>query len=321
MKKKSSLEEMNRSELLAEVRKLRRQLRLLDAIKAERAQVVDTLRDSEEKCRILLDESSDPIFMIQVDGLYRYVNMAFADSVGKKLNKIIGKSIWDVFPGNDADNLFTIVKWVIENQETKVMETRVPQKDGDHYYISTAKPVFNEHNEVVSVICTSKEITERKKIEDELRYIISHDTLTGMYNRHFFQTELRRIQHSRQFPVSIVLIELNKLKATNDQYGRKTGDAILIKMGAILKKTFRTEEIIARIGEDEFAVLLPETGETELLDIIARLNKDIDKEQDPLLKLTLGSATAKEKDSLIDLMRQSENQLFQNKTALQSRSS
>ncbi len=315
MKKKSPLEEMNRNELLAEVRKLRRQLRFLDAAKAECAQAVDTLRDSEEKCRILLDESSDPIFMVRADGTCIYANKVFADSVGKRLNKIIGKRVRELFRKDEVHHLPAIVKWVIESQETKVMDIRVPQKDGDHFYISTAKPIFNEKNEVVFVICSSKEITERKRIEDELRYIISHDTLTGLYNRHFFQTELQRIQNSRQFPVSIVMIDVDNLEAANDRYGRKTGDAILIKLGTVLKDTFRTEEIIARIGGDEFAILLPETGEAEISDIIARLNRDIEKEQDPLLKLSLGSATAKEGDSLTDLMEQAENRLFQNKNS------
>jgi diguanylate cyclase (GGDEF)-like protein/PAS domain S-box-containing protein len=320
MKKKSPLEEMNKTELLAEVRKLRRQLKLMDTAKVELQKAVDSIRENGENYRVLLEESNDPVFMISPDGIYRYANAAFAESVGKRLNKIIGKRIWDVFPEKDANNRFTIVKWVVENEETKVMDVRISQKDGDHYYISTAKPVFDDNHEVTSVICFSKEITERKKIEDELRYVISHDSLTGLYNRHFFQTELQRIQHSRLFPVSIVMIDLDKLKDTNDRYGQKTGDGVLIKVGALLKKTFRTEEIIARIGGDEFAVLLPETEETELLDIISRLNGDIKKEQDPLLKFSLGSATAKEGDSLTDLMQQAEAQLFQNKSSQQKRS-
>ena len=315
MKKKPSLEEMKRSELLAEARKLRRQLKLSDGAKAELQQTVDSLRESGENYRVLLEESSDPIFMISPDGIYRYANAAFAESVGKRLNKIIGRRIWDVFPEKDANNRFAIVKWVIENEETKVMDVRVSQKDGEYYYISTAKPVFNDDHKMIAVICTSKDITERKKIEGELRYVVSHDSLTGLYNRHFFLTELQRIQHSRLFPISIVMIDLDKLKDTNERFGQKTGDEMLRKTGAILKKTFRTEEIIARIGGDEFAVILPQTGETGLSDIISRLSKDIEKEQDPLLHLSLGSGTAKEGDSLTDLIQQVEAQIFQNKAS------
>jgi diguanylate cyclase (GGDEF)-like protein len=186
------------------------------------------------------------------------------------------------------------------------MDTRVRQKDGDHFYISTAKPIFDKENDLVAIVCVSKEITYRKKIEDELRYIISHDTLTGLYNRHFFQTELQRLQHGRQFPVSVVMLDVDRLDTINHKYGRKTGDAILVKVGAILKVAFRMEEIIARIGDDEFAVLLPKTGERQLADIVSRLKKDIDKAQDPLLKLTLSTATAKEGDLLTEIMKQTE---------------
>lgn len=314
MKKRSSLVSMNRSELLMEVRKLRRQLKSLDAAKSKRTTAVE-IDPKEENYRILLNESSDPTFIVQADGTCVYANKVFADCVGRKLNRIIGRRIWELFGEKEA-NLPAIVKWVIENQETKVMDTRVAQKDDVHYYISTANPVFNKENDLAAIICISKEITSRKRIEDELRYIISHDTLTGLYNRNFFQTELQRIQHSRQFPVSVIMLDVDRLDTLNHQYGRKTGDAILVKVGTILKETFRTEEIIARIGGDEFAVLLPETGETELSDIVARLNKDIDKAQDPLLKLTLSLATAKEGDSLTELMEQAENRLFQNKNIL-----
>ena len=315
MTKKPPLDKINRNELLAELQTFRRRVELLESAEAERQKAVEALRESEEKYRILLDESSDPIFMFYADGTYRYVNRAFADGVGRRLDEIIGNKIWDVFPKDEADKRFAVVKWVFENGEMRVLEVRVPRSEGDRYYITTAKPILNEKNEVNSVICISKEITERKRMEDELRYISTHDSLTDLYNRHFFQTEMERIQGGRLFPVSIVMADLDNLKDINDRHGHKTGDAIIIQAAELMKKNFRSEDIIARIGGDEFGVILTETGEIEMSNIITRFYNEIEKQQDALFNLSLGWATAQESSSLVDIMHQADVRMYQEKAA------
>jgi len=145
-----------------------RRIRIYGLDITERRQAEEALQESEEKHRILLEESSDPIFTFYPDGQYRYVNKAFADGVGKTREEIIGKKIWDVFPKDEADKRYAAVKWVFENGITKVIEVRVPRPDGDRYYITTVKPILNDQGKVVSVICISKEITERKQAEEAL---------------------------------------------------------------------------------------------------------------------------------------------------------
>ena len=126
------------------------------------------LQKGEEKYRILLDESSDPFFSFYPDGKYRYVNQAFAEGVGKTVDEIVGQSIWDIFPGEEGDKRFSVVKHVFATGKPKTIEVRVPRPKGDQYYITSVKAVKDNHGKVISVICSSKNITDRKKAEAEI---------------------------------------------------------------------------------------------------------------------------------------------------------
>jgi len=126
---------------------------------------LEKLRNSEKHYRILMDESMDPTFSFYADGTYRYVNNAFATGVGKSLDEIIGRKIWDVFEKDEADKRFAIVKKVFAEGKTEEIEVRVPHTSGDTYYLTTVKPILNDSGEVETVICTSKNITKRKLAE------------------------------------------------------------------------------------------------------------------------------------------------------------
>lgn len=158
-----------RSELIEELEDLRRRLTESEKAEVERWHAEAALRASEEKYRILLDESSDPIFTFSPHGQYRYVNREFANGLGKMPEEIIGRRIWDVFPQEEADKRFAIVKEVFENGGSRVIEVRVPRPNGDRYYITTVKPILDDDHRVTSVMCISKEITERRRAEEALR--------------------------------------------------------------------------------------------------------------------------------------------------------
>jgi two-component system, cell cycle sensor histidine kinase and response regulator CckA len=129
----------------------------------------EALRESEERHRILMDESTDSIFSFDSDGRYLYVNGAFAEGVGKPLEQITGKKIWDVFPKDEADKRFGALSEVFRTGKEKVIEVRVPRPDEDRFYITTITPIHDGQGRVHTAICSSKNITERKQAEQALR--------------------------------------------------------------------------------------------------------------------------------------------------------
>ena len=133
-----------------------------------RRRAQEALRESEEKHRILLSESPDPTFSFTSEGRYRYVNKAFALGVGKPVEDIIDKTMWDVFSKEEADKRFASLCQVFRTGEEKVIEVRVPRAGGDRYYMTTITPIKDTAEGVLSAICSSKEITERKRMEAQL---------------------------------------------------------------------------------------------------------------------------------------------------------
>lgn len=121
------------------------------------------------------------------------------------------------------------------------------------------------------------DITERKKAEEKLRFMSFHDALTGLYNRAYFEEEMDRLRRGRQFPISIIACDLDGLKQINDQLGHDAGDRAIKSAAKILSMhTFRKEDVVARIGGDEFVVILPAVNLDENKTILERMNNGIE---------------------------------------------
>ncbi len=288
-------------------------IRTLESRLAARDKIISGLLEEMEIHRILLDESTDPIFMFQAGGKYLYVNRAFATGVGKPVEAIAGHNIHDVFTPDEAEKRLKALDWVFRNAKTLEIEVRVPTTTGDTFYITTIKPILNESQNVSSVICISKNITERKRMEQDLLQLSTHDALTGLYNRGYFQTELNRLQSGRHFPVGILVADMNNLKLVNDRHGHSVGDEVLRLIAHTMQHTFRAEDIVARIGGDEFAILLPQTGEAAAREAIARLRSNLAETENELASISIGLAIGEEHSDLAMVLREADHDMYREK--------
>lgn len=239
-------------------------------LEAESAFLAAVVRDSDEA-----------IISATVDGTIVSWNRGAERLYGYEPAEIIGRSASVLAPQSAAEEIPEVIRRVIGGERVLLSETVRRRKDGSLIDVAaTVSPIFDPQDQVIGISTVAHDITERRRYESQLRDLAEHDPLTGVHNRRAFDGAVReQLARARRYgeTATIVSVDLDDFKSINDQHGHGIGDSVLQACADTLRRRVRECDMVARVGGDEFALLLQHadavTAESVVRDLRARIEE------------------------------------------------
>jgi PAS domain S-box-containing protein len=223
------------------------------------------LETSEARFRVLTESSLDLISVMEEDGTIRYQSPALRHLMGYEPGETVGKNVFDMIHRDDVDGARASFARVIERrQSSEPIEFRIRHRDGMWRTFESLGTNCLANPHIRGVVFNSRDITDRKMIQQRIQHLAYHDNLTGLPNRSLLQDRLAHsIAHAERSDrkVGVLFIDLDNFKNINDTLGHDVGDELLRQVSRRLSECIRLEDTIARQGGDEFIILLDSLDE------------------------------------------------------------
>jgi diguanylate cyclase (GGDEF)-like protein/PAS domain S-box-containing protein len=240
---------------------------LIEELVEMRQRAEEALRESEARYRAIVEDQTELICRFLPDGALSFVNEAYCRYFGKEREELIGSSFMPFIPEQDRE--FVEEQFASLSLENPVVtyERRVILPDGQiRWQQWTDRAIFDGQGRFIEFQSVGYDITEQVRVEEQLVYMATHDALTGLPNRRLFNDRLNLAlahAHRNQEKLAVMLLDLDHFKEVNDTLGHSVGDRLLQAAGQRLTSLLRESDTVARVGGDEFMLLLPEVAQEE----------------------------------------------------------
>ena len=283
---------------------------------SERQELEDKMKIREEQYRKIFNMSPIGMLLEDAEGNILEVNDSLCEVTGYSKSELEGQTIFDkLVPTNQHQIAKNNIKKILNDNEFEFI-TENYRPNGEKYYLKLKETKIKLPNKGEGILSMQLDITDLKEKEKKLQYLSYHDELTGVYNRHFFEEELNRLDTKRQLPISLILADANGLKLINDTYGHSTGDQFLIKITEVMNSVIRSEDILARLGGDEFAIILPQTSKKESDKITNRIIEKCRQTYIEDINISIGLGTAVKTDieqDIYNVFNKADSRMYQDK--------
>ena len=247
----------------------------------ERKHIEDVIGETSQRFRRILDNLFAYVALLDINGVVQEMNKAPLERSGFRLEDVVGEYFYDAPWWNYDDQVRQqLIDAISSAKQGKVSRYDVEAKMGNElvpldFLIA---PIYDNSGQIIGLLPTAVDITERKHLEEELQRQAHLDYLTGLPNRRDFM-ERGEIEFSRtqryDSHLSILMLDIDHFKKINDTYGHQSGDLVLKSIASTFQKELRSIDIVGRIGGEEFALILPETGIEKATEVAERLREII----------------------------------------------
>jgi diguanylate cyclase (GGDEF)-like protein/PAS domain S-box-containing protein len=269
--------------------------------------------EPEHFAEAFLEAAPDSVLCVDSTGLIVLVNGQTERFLGYPRQQLWGMPLEDLLAANPAQPGEPLEVPPSRPASPRAVELYAKRRDGSWVPVEVSLAPVQVSGRSFS-IAILRDLTERRRRESDLIYISTHDRLTGLLNRFAFDEALQRLDKLGPHPVGVVMVDLDELKRVNDDKGHAAGDTMLRRVAEVLRATFRADDVVARIGGDEFAVLTAGKDATSvsllanrLLDALAAHNREHDEAP---LKLSIGVAVAESGGSIAAALHDADARMY-----------
>ncbi|MEF3693320.1 MAG: diguanylate cyclase [Acholeplasmataceae bacterium] len=247
---------------------------------------------------------------------YLFFNKAYKELIEEKYGKkiIIGMNVMDGMKNLlDWDDIKICLDVALLGDSKKVIEEIGYEQKS--YYETNYEPLFNENQDIIGAIVNTRDVTEIIELKNQIIYMKNHDYLTGLYNRRYLE-KVYLGSNFEKYPLGLIMIDINGLKIINDTYGHLYGDSIIVMISEKLKKILHNNDIVARIGSDEFAILMINQDVMSMLEMKESILNILDNIQVEKIKVSVSvgfEIATSINQSMDEVLKLAENHLLRHK--------
>lgn len=282
----------------------------------ERKQIELALQESERRLTNLYEKAPLGYQSLNEHGCFVDVNDTWLKMLGYEREEVIGKWFGD-FLAQEFVEAFRERFPLFIKLGSIHSEFVMNHKDKTQLFIAFDGQIGHKiDGSFDKTYCILKDITEEKKHEEEINYLSFHDHLTGLYNRRFYEEELKRLDTERNLPLTLIMGDVDGLKLINDTFGHAKGDELLIKVAQALRNSCRSDDIVARLGGDEFIIILPKADDKEAKKLVSRIHEYLKNEKVENLDISVSFGFETKKSMTQDtnkLLKDTEDTMYRHK--------
>jgi diguanylate cyclase (GGDEF)-like protein/PAS domain S-box-containing protein len=286
----------------------------------ERKRAEEALEENERRYRELVEAASDVVYTTDREGYFTYVNPPTQNLTGYRKDELIGMLFTELVAPEWRDRVQAFYLQQRDNLvRDSILELPILTRTGEEKWVEQKVTMLISGDQVNAVQSIVREVTERKKAEQNLEKMASSDPLTSLFNRRRFSEFLEHeVDRTKRYKsaLSIIMLDIDHFKAINDRFGHQEGDGVLQALSTRLKDVIRESDIIARWGGEEFMILAVNTDLQNAQTIAEKIRADIENQQFPnvtTFTISAGVTQFKDGDDPASLIERVDQALYQAK--------
>ncbi len=289
---------------------------------SERKRMEKQMFDEKERFKTTLVSVGEGVISTNKHGKVELLNKVAeqltgwtqVEAYGKKLEEVF--SIIDEFTREKGRNPVQTILDSGKSFELANDRILISREGIERPIKESAAPIKDVDGNINGIVLVFRDFTEEKDKQNKIEHLSYHDQLTGLYNRRFYEEELKRLDTERNLPMSIIMGDVNGLKLVNDAFGHDKGDELLQKAAAAIRNACRTDDIVARWGGDEFVILLPKTKSEEAEEIVKRIKEFYANQSVNAICVSIAfgwETKNKSEQSILKILKNAEDYMYKHK--------